>query len=548
MPRERTTRLRREFVDVINTELAESNEALAGAVSSTRQVSMVVLALSILAAVLSAVWLVRSTVRPVLALAGRARKIASGDVNVEPLVLDRNDELGDLASSFNEMSAMLGTVGSQARSIADGQISSSVLDQAVPGKLGDAFATMVESLRSMVEQLKSASGQLAGAAEELTVVSAVMGDNADRTSTQATSASAIGDEVSASVGQVAAAIEEMNVSIREVAQNASQASQVATEATDVARCTSSTVAKLGESSEEIGNVLTVINSIAEQTNLLALNATIEAARAGEAGKGFAVVANEVKALASQTSTATDEIKAKVDAIQREAIVAVQAIADISQLIEKVNHTSTTIADAVEKQSITTEEVTTSLLAVTDGTVEISHNIAAVADAASIATDGAAQTRGSARHLANLAEQLNQVLDRFELGQVDRSGAAQGSVTASAPAEPTALPSLPATEPRSGSLPAPPVTEPHASTPDSTRPAAPASVPASTNAEAPGVEYGAATADDHGDRPRPAPEPTPASTAPAPPSPAATTADRRTGAPSAGRLEELESDLVEQGWR
>ena len=75
-----------------------------------------------------------------------------------------------------------------------------------------------------------------------------------------------------------------------------------------------TINELGESSQEIGKVIRTITSIAQQTNLLALNATIEAARAGEAGKGFAVVANEVKELAKQTATATEDISEKIESI------------------------------------------------------------------------------------------------------------------------------------------------------------------------------------------------------------------------------------------
>ncbi|MEM9747246.1 MAG: methyl-accepting chemotaxis protein, partial [Actinomycetota bacterium] len=210
-------------------------------------------ALALTALLVGGGWImIRSISRPIKRVTAQARTIADGDLSVEPLDIDRRDEIGDLADSFNDMTSMVQTVGDQAKAIADGEISSERLDAEIPGEFGDAFSTMISSLKDMVEQLKGSSQQLAGAAEELTAVSTSMGTSAERTSTEATSASATGDEVSASVGTVAAAIEEMNATIREVSTSATEASNVASDAVQVARTTSDSVAKLGESSVEIG--------------------------------------------------------------------------------------------------------------------------------------------------------------------------------------------------------------------------------------------------------------------------------------------------------
>ncbi len=82
-----------------------------------------------------------------------------------------------------------------------------------------------------------------------------------------------------------------------------------------ANVTDAKVGGMAAAADRVGDVVRLITDIAGRTNLLALNATIEAARAGEAGKGFAVVAGEVKALATQTAKATDEIAAQIGAIR-----------------------------------------------------------------------------------------------------------------------------------------------------------------------------------------------------------------------------------------
>ncbi|MGD0095882.1 MAG: methyl-accepting chemotaxis protein [Terracidiphilus sp.] len=138
--------------------------------------------------------------------------------------------------------------------------------------------------------------------------------------------------------------ERMEASL-EAARIAESLSGVATELTAASQSTHQTVSKLSTSSTEIGKVVKVISTVAQRTNLLALNAAIEAARAGEAGKGFAVVANEVKALASQTATATGEISQKIAATQGDTNDAVLAINRISEVVNQVNQIATAVTSA-----------------------------------------------------------------------------------------------------------------------------------------------------------------------------------------------------------
>ncbi|MCP4227982.1 MAG: HAMP domain-containing protein [Actinomycetia bacterium] len=406
----------RTTLDALGTEerdlLVVRSEATANSVSSTKSIIVGGLIAATLIVAGVSLFLNRSIAVPLRRTSERAREVSVGALSVEPLALSRDDELGDLATSFDGLIEMVGQMGTQAKTIADGELSSPLLDVRLPGEVGDAFGVMVDALKSLVEQLKGSSTRLAAAAEELTAVSSSMGESAERTSTQATSASATGGQVSSSVATVAAAVEEMDASIREVARSATEASSVASGAVDVAKHTSSKIAKLGDSSREIGNVINVINSIAEQTNLLALNATIEAARAGESGKGFAVVANEVKELANQTAVATEEISQRINAIQDDTSGAVDANEQISETITRINEISTSIATAVEEQSDTTTEIGRSVEEAATGTMDIAGTITEVAGAAEQTRQATDDTKAAADEMMRMADDLNELVSSY----------------------------------------------------------------------------------------------------------------------------------------
>jgi len=359
-------------------------------------------AAAILILLVSAFFIGRSISRPVVACANEVQKLANGDLTAR-VDIRRSDELGVLADSVN---------------------------------------TCVQNLRKMVEEIQHTSTSLSKASNELTETANQQAAGAEETNVQAHTVAAAGEQlatnsklmsssatdITQSATTVSAALEEMSSSISEVARNCAQESEIARKADLQARQTRELMVKLDESARQIGKIVELINRIAEQTNLLALNATIEAASAGEAGRGFAVVANEVKELARQSASATEDIRRQVALIQENTANSMGAIDDVANVIEQVSQIASSIAAAVEEQSATTSEIVRSLHAVTSstktlsenvksasaGSAEVSRNIHGVSQAASDSAKGASRISSNAGELTHLSETLGSLVKRFKL--------------------------------------------------------------------------------------------------------------------------------------
>jgi len=180
-----------------------------------------------------------------------------------------------------------------------------------------------------------------------------------------------------STGYVASAVEEMSASIAEIASQTANSTAIVSEAQSSVSNVTDRVNKFGLDVENIGNVVELIQDIAEQINLLALNATIESARAGDAGKGFAVVASEVKNLAGQTANATEEIAARISAVQQGSGEIITGVKGIGETMEKVSEISSGISAAVEEQSAVTSEISNSMLEASRHADEVTQNIASI---------------------------------------------------------------------------------------------------------------------------------------------------------------------------
>ncbi|ADZ68886.1 Chemotaxis sensory transducer [Polymorphum gilvum SL003B-26A1] len=198
-------------------------------------------------------------------------------------------------------------------------------------------------------EMAAALGSLDAAARDLSQASATVEAAADEVSSQAGEAGGSVRVAAENVTSAAGATEELAASIREIAERAERSMQVAKRAVEGANSTFTTMQALSGAADRIGAVMNLIRDIASQTNLLALNATIEAGRAGEAGRGFAVVASEVKQLAEQTSKATEDIAAQIEAIQTASAGAVSAIEEVRDIIYDMDALASSVAAAVEQQ-------------------------------------------------------------------------------------------------------------------------------------------------------------------------------------------------------
>ncbi len=282
------------------------------------------------------------------------------------------------------------------------------------GQMARATEQARLSMREVIGSVRDAASRVEHSSTSLSDISAGLNVSADDTRHRLDEVAQASGDVTATVDTVAAGTEQMTASIRAIADNASSAADVAGQAVAAAARTNETVGRLGASSAEIGDVIKVIGQIAGQTNLLALNATIEAARAGEAGKGFAVVANEVKDLAQETSSATEDITARIAAIQADTVDAVAAITEIHSIISSIDDTQRMIAAAVQEQTATTNEMGANAVLAAGRTSSIAERVDQAVESASQSRSAATRTAEASVELAQHAGQLQELVGAFRL--------------------------------------------------------------------------------------------------------------------------------------
>ncbi|OYQ35814.1 hypothetical protein CHU95_05955 [Niveispirillum lacus] len=350
---------------------------------------------------LSLVVALRGVTSPLNRLIGAMGRLAANDLKVPLGDTDRTDEIGEMARAV----AIFRDGMDRAERLAREQ-------QEAEAAIATRRANREKLVKEFVSRTEAIVAELAGNAGGLQDQAGGLQRVATSAATRTSAAAEASNRTSANVQTVAAATEQLAASIREISRQSAQVAALAGDGADGAQRTAGDIAALADNVAQIGQIVDLIDGIAAQTNLLALNATIEAARAGEAGRGFAIVASEVKALATQTASATEDIRRRVEGVQAATRGSVGAIGAIVTAIDQIRSMTGAIAAAVEEQAAATAEITRNVQAAAVGTEDIRQDLDGLVAVAGETGDTARLVTGTADGVAGQAGTLRRDVQGF----------------------------------------------------------------------------------------------------------------------------------------
>lgn len=398
-----------------NMDEVRSDTDRSVAVSGTLVLTVVII--TIIAGGAGAYFIGRMISNPVLLIASASREMAAGNMAIEEIKVKNNDEIGDMAASFNEMSSNL--------------------------------RNLLLQVGASSEKVSAAAQQLNASAEQTTAASEHIAENIQHVSEFA-------EKQAESADQTSQGIYEMSNSVQQIAQNTNAVHSIAIETSEKAAIGNETtqtavqqmnsvhtaiveleevIRQLGEQSIQIGQFIEVISDIASQTNLLALNAAIEASRAGDEGRGFAVVADEVRKLAEQSAQSAEEITNLIQSVQKDTERAVstankatkevgeglsltesagKAFEEIRSAIEVVSERIGDVSASVQQISATTEQMSQSVNLIAELGGESARNAQNVSAATEEQLASMEEVNASAQSLSEMSENLQTLINRFKV--------------------------------------------------------------------------------------------------------------------------------------
>lgn len=371
-----------QSIDIMRDVNAENKESVSTIITTIIVISIV----TIIAAIAIGIFISEQIGRPLLKITEASKTMANKDLTMEPINVKNQDELGELALSFNTMVESL-------RELIQNVYAST-----------EQVAASSEQLMASAEQTTQATNQIAASIQEVASGSKNQEHSAEQNAR-------VVQEMTTGVQRVADATSTVVTAAEETTKEAEEGNEtiqhVVTQMNRIHESTSDSAAaiqSLENRSVEIVNILEVITNLSDQTNLLALNAAIEAARAGEHGKGFAVVADEVRKLAEQSKQSADQVAILVREIQADTNQAVQAM---QQGTDSVATGMTVVQQAgagFQKIQQSIHNMTSRIQEISAFAQDISTNVVQVNMTMEQVTSEAKQTSSNTEHMAAASEQ------------------------------------------------------------------------------------------------------------------------------------------------
>ena len=348
-----------------------------------------VVVLALVAAILLGNRISDMIAQPIEVFAAFAKILAVGDVDVgkvttekDRLLAKRKDEIGTLASSFDNVIESTTLMAQQTSRVASGDLTVAVTVRSQEDVLGRSLQQLVEKMHDMVAEIAASANQVDAGAKQVADSSVALSQGAT--------------EQASSVEELTASLEEVTAHTTQNAENARRTDELARGIQKDAQTSSDqmkqmlkAMVEINGASDNIGKIIKVIEDIAFQTNILALNAAVEAARAGEHGKGFAVVAEEVRNLAGQSAKAANETSQLIESSMQKVDDGTKIADDTAESLYKIVSGIGQASELIDAIATATNEQAAAIEQINQGVMQISdvvQNTAAAAEESAAASE------------------------------------------------------------------------------------------------------------------------------------------------------------------